>query len=370
MEEYWIPLLVDSEEKLQKDVDPRICNTGVQNTIDEGLSPCVDWVQVTFKNFNSTKKVFEILGLNPDMFSELPKGGLGYKKCTAFSNIRIFYDGREDMGVHLQISGTGCREYEHFGAYNWITLFQTIIGAGGQFTRVDLALDDVSKGNRKLFFTVESIARRVSQALLISKFKESDERLKRDIATGKSKGMSIYFGSEKSAIRVRMYDKKQEQGDKTPEDVEQWVRTEIQTRDERAQMVAELIAFSEEETFGTVCKGILKHYLRFVVKGKDKNKSRWETAPFWDKFLGEVQATKLTVAPKVRTIENSVHWIEKNVAPTLAMLHEAFGNDMDAIARIVNKGRANMNNQQKRMIETYHAEIAMIKKKANQQLTD
>lgn len=367
MQDYWIPLLVDSEEELQESVDPRTGNTGVQNTMEEGINPCVDWVQVTFKNFNSTQKIYEILGLDPGMFSELPRGGLGYRKCSGFNNIKIFYDGREDMGVHLQISGTGCREYEHFGQYSWITLFQTIIGAGGQFTRCDLAIDDVSKGNRKLFFNVESIARRVSKGLLISKFKESDERLKRDIATGQSKGMSIYFGSEKSAIRVRMYDKKQEQGDKTPEDIEEWVRTEIQARDERAQKIAELIAFSKEETFGTVSKGILKHYLRFLVKGKDKNKSRWKTAPFWEKFLGEVEATKLTVAPKIKTIENSMHWLENNVSPTMAMIYEATGGNIEVFEGLIRKGLVKMNNKQKRMIETYQNEVSKIKKKATQQ---
>ncbi|HDR7642648.1 replication initiation factor domain-containing protein [Bacillus wiedmannii] len=355
-------LLVENENDLLRAVEPPTCNTGVQTPLEEGLNPCVDWFQVTFKKFQNVTKIYEVLGMDSDLFIELGYGNYGYKKCVAFSNIKIYYDGREDMGVHLQMSGQGCREYEHFGGYDWITLTQTCLGAGGQFTRYDLAIDDVEREQHKVHFTIASIKRRVAKGELVSKFKESDERRKRDIKSGETKGESVYFGSEKSSIRIRMYDKLAQMKDEGTEGIRAWNRTEIQARDERAQKIAELIAFSKDETFGVIAKGILKHYLRFTIKGKDSHRHRWKTAPFWEKFLGNVDALKLTIQPKIKTIETTHHWLKKSVSSSLATIYTATGGNMKAIEDIVKEGVKKINKNQKNMINAYKKEIALFNK--------
>ncbi|MCG2968481.1 replication initiation factor domain-containing protein, partial [Escherichia coli] len=125
--------------------------------------------------------------------------------------------------------------------------------------------------------------------LLTSKFKKARTMETILIESGKGEGKTIYFGSSQSSIQVRMYEKNHEQAGKGNDtDNQVWNRTEVQARDDRAQKIAEMIMLSEEDekTVGEIVAGILKYYLRFLVKGKDKNRSRWKTAPFWDKFLG------------------------------------------------------------------------------------
>ncbi|MCG2963535.1 replication initiation factor domain-containing protein, partial [Escherichia coli] len=83
----------------------------------------------------------------------------------------------------------------------------------------------------------------------------------------------------------------------------------------------------------------LKYYLRFLVKGKDKNRSRWKTAPFWDKFLGGVEALRLAEVAPDRTVEKTVNWISNQVAPSLAVMFEAFDGDVDLLMRFIKEGK-------------------------------
>lgn len=119
--------------------------------------------------------------------------------------------------------------------------------------------------------------------------------------------MTLYFGSGKSDVQIRVYDKLSERKDgnyNVSEDIKVWNRTEIQLRDEKATFVADVLARKEagESSIGETVCGILKDYLRFTVKGKDTNRSRWKTAPFWDKFLGKVEALPLTTIIEEKTV--------------------------------------------------------------------
>jgi len=57
---------------------------------------------------------------------------------------RIYYDGREEMGCHVEMSGQGCRQYEaNFTDSPWKDLFGVVLSEGGKFSRLDLAIDNV-----------------------------------------------------------------------------------------------------------------------------------------------------------------------------------------------------------------------------------
>ncbi|ODA38729.1 hypothetical protein DSBG_4500 [Desulfosporosinus sp. BG] len=99
----------------------------------------------------------------------------------------------------------------------------------------------------------------------------------------------------------------------------QWLRTEIQSRDERSDAIAEYI--QADIKMGEVVFGVLKNYLNFVdPSNTDTNKSRWEISPFWQKFLGNIEELKLTTEKIQNTIKRIKNWIIKQVAPSLALL--------------------------------------------------
>ena len=98
----------------------------------------------------------------------------------------------------------------------------------------------------------------------------------------------MYFGSPTSDIRLRFYDKAAE---RHRDDVDHWVRAEVQLRDERAfKAIENIVDFKD---VSVVVLGILNEYLRFVEPSEDTNKSRWETAAWWTAFLDRVDKVKL-----------------------------------------------------------------------------
>lgn len=107
-----------------------------------------------------------------------------------------------------------------------------------------------------------------------------------------TKGLTCGFGSEKSDIYIRIYDKKAEQ---KREDLDHWVRCEIQLRRENAIGFIMLA--------GDICTnyfGVLNNYLRFIEPSEtDSNKRRAKTAEWWAKFLETGERLKIFQAPGV-----------------------------------------------------------------------
>ncbi|HHK5601594.1 TPA: replication initiation factor domain-containing protein [Bacillus tropicus] len=320
---------------------PPYSNTGAQNTSEkdeEVLRACIDWVQVTFHGIDNGYLVSEILGLDITSFQEINSGQYGYRRCLMYGNIVIYYDGRHDMGIHLQMSGQGCRQYESYGVKVWSELFLDILLCKSKFSRLDVAIDDFLP-----YFKIPKLVKKIKKRELVSKFKDATRIEKIDIESGASKGNTIYYGSPQSRIQIRMYEKNLERegkGFELEEGIKAWNRTEIQARNERAQKIAAIIARDKDgkETIGQAVRGILKTYIRFVDTGTDSNRSRWKTSDFWDAFLGDVNELRLTDVAPDRTVERSLDWIDSQVVPTLSMLLLAFANDGDILYELAKDG--------------------------------
>ncbi len=343
---------------IQKDgsaVKPPYSNTGAQNTSRPNLNACVDWVSATFKTVNERELIEEILLLDPDKFDEVDNGLYGYQQSLRLGNIAVMYNGREDMGVHLQMSGAGCREYEHIGKLTWETLFRVILACEGQITRLDMALDD-----HVGYFTIRKAANKIKRGELASKFRRAMRIEHIEIADGKSAGQTIYFGSGQSMIRIRMYDKRLEQLNSKDVNTDEvpafWNRTEIQSRKDRAQAVAGMIA--NDVPIGVIVQGILRYYLRFLVRHHDKNKSRWKTAGWWERFLDDVEPIRLAEKTEMEaTIEKRLSWIRRQVAPSLAAVISAMDGEMTAIYDLIQDGMERLKPRDIAMIKQYKEHI-------------
>jgi phage replication initiation protein len=337
---------------MSKQGQPPYGNTGAQNTNENGLKVLVDWVSVTFKNLEK-HFLIEVLGLEYEKFKKLHIGAMGYSMSLRFENICIYYAGSTpEMGIHLVMTGTGCRQYEaETDNYDWSIFFAKVLDVGGKFTRLDLAIDDY-----KGYFNLKQIERKVKAGHVTSRFKDVTNYEKIRVKDGYVKGQTLYFGSTTSRVLIRFYDKLKERlgkGKELPEGVTFWNRTELQLSKSRAQVAATFIAYEEKQA-GEIAMGILKEYVRFLKKGTDSNKSRWETWGNWEKFLQDVEPLRIVEQPKQKTIDDKVNWIDKQVSKSLYVVAQA--KSWGFLAGMIESAATKLSSDDVLMIERYKEE--------------
>ena len=262
-----------------------------------------DWLSVT-SHKDTPEDMAEMLGLNVMQFDEI-RGLHGYKRSLFYDGIRINFDGTEEMGVNLEMSGQGCRNFETFGHGDWQGLFKLFTSDRKMYnvTRLDIAYDDHTG-----LLDVSKIARSTRKGWYVARAKSWN-------VDYSNKGTSVYIGSKKSEILIRIYDKAAERG--FPD--KHWVRCELQLRRERA-----LNFILQEKPIGEVFGGVLNNYLRYVKPtGKDSNDRRWETEAFWKKFVNSVE--KISLYTK-KDIEYNLSRVEKYI-------FKQAGNSIDTYIR-------------------------------------
>jgi len=83
------------------------------------LKARIDWVTATFHGVSEREVIEDILLLNPNDFEQMDRGMYGYPFSLRMGNIVVLYGGRPEMGIHLSMTGAGCREYENIGRVPW-----------------------------------------------------------------------------------------------------------------------------------------------------------------------------------------------------------------------------------------------------------
>lgn len=226
-----------------------------------------------------------------------------------------------EMGIHIEFSGQGCRYLESSICEDWRSFFDLINSLGAKYSRLDIALDDY---NQMLKFSqiedkvkkgeVVSLSRKrdITETIEVSKQEKFDNK-------GKSKGKTIYFGTRSSSIYIRFYDKKKEQENKGIEvKAKSWQRYEIVLRKEKAEDFISRLCSGE--TFDSLYLGVLSGAIRFVEKGMDTNKARWQSSPFWVNFLKGIESIKLKSHEVTPEIGKTIDWIDVSVLRSLKLL--------------------------------------------------
>lgn len=287
----------------------------------------------------------------------------GYGKSISYGDIGIFYDdyGNVDKGIKLSISGNGCREFELLlrRGYTWKDFLQEVKNCQTNITRIDLAIDDF-----KGYFSVGHLKTIALNGYMRSKFRVFEPKGKHLTKDGSSLGHSLYLGSPKSRLFIRFYDKAKEQ--KHYDGV--WNRTELQLRNERAEITVETIVDSENH-IGAYAMGILKNYVTFCDKDKiwsynkkkdtwkkDSNKARWKAYDWWNDFLQGVEKIQLSTELPKNNIERKRHWINDKVSKSLAMLGIAYQEDelsLDWLKNVMLHGASKLEDKDYKVIEKY-----------------
>lgn len=264
----------------------------------------IDWLTVTFH----AETVFGLqvkLGMEHLEWSSKSSFINGYPMDTNYGHIHIrwgaddpaFYrtdekgtaesKARDNMGICLDMSGQGCREFETYSRISWMDLLYNIFASEGRInvTRLDLAYDD-----HLGYLNKYQLERDTRDRNYVSKSKKSiitwsdDELL--DI-----QGITIEIGSRKSDVLIRIYDKAAERGYND----RHWMRVELQLRHDRASEA--LKKLYQHDRIGVVAGGILRNYCTFREPSADTNRCRWPIAAYWQKVILDMEKLSIWVAP-------------------------------------------------------------------------
>lgn len=341
----------------------------------------IDWLQFTLPRPSELSSellddqlfyVFNLLGIPQTEFKMCKTGGNGYKKRTRFQNISVFWDGSPEMGVHVVLTGQGCRAYERWivekkpyplevdknGEYDassvWRGLLGRILKYSDKFSRIDGAIDDF-----KTYFKLLEIDRKIDEGVCTSLFSESRTIKSRDISTGELKGLTIYLGSVKSDVQIVCYDKYLERKAKDKEfdeNISNWNRFECRFKNDHAYQVVKKI-MEGNQSLGKYLHSVIHRYFNILqpVKG-DTNRSRWGYWKHWARFLGAVEKAEFELVKPEKTLEDSIEAARKQLPRWLARIDEA---DANIIPELVGLGKTKFTDKDVSDIEVYTAnEIA------------
>lgn len=241
-----------------------------------------DWLTFT-SHADSPETVMQLLGLKDVPWQKMDRGRNGYRQRYFFENISILYDGAENMGVCVDMSGTGCRAFETYSKISWDELMQILYFSSGDYnvTRLDMAFDDHTG-----ILDIDELRDDTDSHMYVSRSRTWK------VEYGSS-GTTIYHGSPKSNMYIRIYDKAAER------DLQDchWIRVEMQMRDEIATGFIDGLMI---HPVGDQFRGVLHNYLRYVVDpGTDENMSRWPMADYWSELIGGIQQIRCWSAPGV-----------------------------------------------------------------------
>lgn len=366
--------------------NPHFTNRGVQTPKEEktvetiqfdelcrtdynGMLASIDWLEFTVFNFDWHIAISEMLGLDPQEFTDSGHGGGGYAhmlRCN-FADIRVLFGAYNEevtkqMGVHFTIPGEGCRAL--FSRTSPDKVIENLLSYGEnvRITRLDLALDNIGE----VYFYPRELKQFYDDGLVKSRWKnwelvQSGKNGKKELT-----GDTFYLGSRTSDLFCRVYDKTLERiANDDTEVPENWVRWEMVCKHDRAQVAAEQLMRSGF-ALGEVMFGILSNYFALLEENpNDSHKERWPHNPRWARFLGDVQPIRLyRIVRKEKTLDDKVDWITKQAGPTISAIMRVYGPDWFELniglnAWKANKTLANMTIQAAKELEEFRKEVNM-----------
>ena len=298
---------------------------------DNSLECTIDWLSFTVFSIKNVSSVLHKFGFTMSEFFEAPRGASGYKKMLLAneSTIRVLYDGNDDMGIHVDVTGSSigtfyehfmetCMEETPFGKaldvdVDVLIKLLELIQSIGQISRLDLAIDD-----HKPYFTLAQLNKIIVERKYISNWKKH-LIIKEGDSSGKITGYTVYLGRRDGDIMLRVYDKQLESDTDSP-----WVRWELEMKSAYANNAVQKLIHgirveggSIDVTVGSLAVGVLGKYLR-IIKLDNSNRSRCSTDRRWKAFLGVFTKIKLYVPRDESSIEQKREWILRQVAPTLS----------------------------------------------------
>ena len=281
----------------------------------------IDWLSFTTRE-HSPEEVKALLGLE-NVIWELGRGFHGYMQKYWYDSISIHFDGREDMGVWVEMSGQGCRAFESDGNSDYKSLFNLILNNENvNVTRLDVAFDE---------YDCSLDIDRVWDDTMKQRYRSKMDYFSVECS---SNGKSLNIGSRQSDVLIRIYDKLSErlskfksksEKERIKDEIPHWIRVELQMRDDRAKEFIRHLQERDRE-IGVTFRGVLKNYLEYGYwrEDNDDGEKRFCCFSYWDKLLNAVEPLSIYVTPGV----------DYNLARCQRFVTEQSGNAIDCLMRI------------------------------------
>lgn len=259
----------------------------------------IDWFSCTFPTIYNELDMLKILGLSPDLQWELKPGHYGYKHKLEYCNMKIMWDHPVNNGCYVEFTGHGCRVFETYSHVyvGMLDLIKHVELLPHHYSRLDPAFDDHSG-----LFNIYQFRKDCEQGNVMHSSRDIEIQFKVS-----SPGLTIYFGTEKSEVLIRIYDKAAEQ-----KVDEHWNRIEIQLRNSKANAFATELA--KGVPVGQLFKGFLYDHIKVKVPSKtDSNKSRWDDKKYWLKVVDKAESIKLVSTADVSYNLSNLRYYVHNI---------------------------------------------------------
>lgn len=300
--------------------------THAENTQENGLTLCVDWVTASFRTALDMQQIMQYFGVvQLENMEEIPGaryGFAGYDYTYRLGSIDLMHKSDSEEWL-INMSGQGCREYELLSGYDFELFFALMVNFYPTYTRLDLAIDDF-----KNIFNVQTMRNAVRNGQVVSRLKEYGSHVRGLIARPDKLTMdNFYLGSKSSRYFINVYDKKLERQNKDLKVVhDTWTRTEVRFKNEYAvQMVDNIL--KSPETIGDNLFAFLNQnvaILKPTVAATTKNRARDaqnvdKQVRWWRQFLNTTKKLKLTVYKPDLPLLASKTWLLDKVSTTLTL---------------------------------------------------
>lgn len=255
------------------------------------------------------------------MIWESGHGYHGYMQRYWYDCISIHFDGREDMGVWVEMSGQGCRAFETDGNGDYKALFDLILNNEQvHVTRLDVAFDEYDG-----ILDIDRVWNDTMKQNYRSKMDYFDIQYS-------SYGKSINVGSPRSEVVIRIYDKLSErlskfksrtEKERIADEIPHWIRVEVQMKDDRAK---EFIRHLDDLEIGVTFRGVLRNYLEYGYwrEDNDEGERRFCCYSYWEKLLEAAAPLSIYQTPGV----------DYNLARCQRFVTEQAGNAIDCLFKI------------------------------------
>lgn len=326
--------------KLTEEIKKQLNDALEKFNPDNPLEMLFDYVRIRFPTMDVKHIIQDILKLNMSYLLHEDFGFYSYTEHYYIGDIFVLTSADEEKGVLLELKGKGCRQMESYllaQERSWYDFLMDCLVDGGVMKRLDLAINDKAG-----ILDIPELVKKCNREECVSLFRSyksyaSGTLIKHDEQDKAGMGHTLYIGSLKSEIYFCIYEKAQEQYAKLGIPLEETPvknRFEIRLKNERAYYaVRDLLTYYDAER---TAFDIINNYLRFVDREEHKRHSDWKLNDRWAWFIGSGRGRlKLTTKPEPYTLERTLRWIARQVAPTLEMLEQIdAGNGTDYLKSI------------------------------------
>lgn len=264
--------------------------------------------------------------------------------------------------ITLDVPGSACDELT---CPDLLLLFDGCQELGGKCTRLDIAFDDY--GRMVTFDELRSIAARHDYSgFIVASANWTHNRTRKE-----NDGLvydAVTFGrraSKGSGAFLRVYDKNLESNGES-----NCIRWELELSQHKAQKAFTYLAGCDGnlEVFATVCGAIIGGCINFVHRTEragDKNIIRLSEYDWWASIKKTLGILSLRIAKKTNTLTGTIEWVERQVAPSLALVDKAFRSKRDYfnyMCHLLEVGESRMNYNQRQLAKQHGGSLVYDRK--------